>query len=63
MSEISLKPSSQADRTDYGVAVLVGMAIIAGLDWIFYARKHFEGVHSSDLAGDSMVGHETQPRC
>lgn len=29
--------------TDYSVAVLGAMALIAALDWVFYARKHFHG--------------------
>lgn len=28
---------------DYSIAVLGAMALIAGLDWVFYARKHFHG--------------------
>lgn len=28
---------------DYSVAVLGAMALIAALDWVFYARKHFHG--------------------
>jgi hypothetical protein len=35
--------------SDYSVAVLGGMAIIALLDWIFYGRKHFKGPDAGGL--------------
>ena len=35
---------------DYSVAVLGGMAILAILDWGFYARKHYSGPNETDLA-------------
>jgi hypothetical protein len=34
---------------DYSVAVLGAMALIAALDWLFYARHHFYGPGKATL--------------
>ncbi|GMK55521.1 hypothetical protein CspeluHIS016_0205770 [Cutaneotrichosporon spelunceum] len=38
-----LEPHPTGSTMNYSVAVLGAMAIIAALDWVFYARKHFRG--------------------
>ncbi|BEI85214.1 hypothetical protein CcaverHIS002_0506150 [Cutaneotrichosporon cavernicola] len=38
-----LEPNPTGSTMNYSVAVLGAMAIIATLDWVFYARKHFRG--------------------
>ncbi|KAL1407660.1 hypothetical protein Q8F55_007093 [Vanrija albida] len=44
-----ITPRPTAAEMNYSVAVLGAMALIALLDWVFYARKHFRGPSDATL--------------
>lgn len=48
-TEIDREYAANSYGTDYSIAVLGGMAVVAALDWLFVVRKRFVGPRYAEV--------------